>query len=87
GFIPAVGGGTPLAPGNLGPGTLSDIASSEIQGWGVGVNQNISEVIDIYLSYRHVSLDVVTTSNLGAGAVKSQLEDLDYVTAGAQIKF
>ena len=87
GFNPAVGGGTPLAPGNLGPGTLSDIAGSEIRGWGLGLNQNLNEVIDIYVSYRHVSLDVTTTSALGIGAVKSSLEDIDFVTVGALIKF
>jgi hypothetical protein len=87
GFNPAVGGGTPLAPGNLGPGTLSDIAGSEIRGWGLGLNQNVSEVIDLYISYRHVSLDVTTTNAVGIGAVKSSLEDIDFLTAGAFIKF
>ena len=87
GFNPVVGGATPLVPGNLGPGTLTDIAGSEIRGWGVGFNQNVGDVIDLYVSYRHVSLDVTTTSAAGIGAVGSRLENLDFVTAGALIKF
>lgn len=89
GFVPAIGGGgsLTLAAGALGAGTLTEVAGSEIRGWGIGINQNLSEVVDVYVGYRHVSVDVITTNGAGTASVLSDLEDFDYVTAGAQVKF
>lgn len=64
----------------------SIIAASEIEGWGLGVNQNLSGAIDVYLAYRHLDIDVTVVSP-GGVASKPALESFDYVTAGANIKF
>ena len=58
------------------------VASSEIRGWGLGVNQNLNEVVDVYLDYKHVELDATALN----GARSSQ-EPIQFFTAGAQIKF
>ena len=58
------------------------VASSEIRGWGLGVNQNLNEVVDVYLDYKHVELDVTALN----GAHSSQ-DPIQFFTAGAQIKF
>jgi hypothetical protein len=69
---------------NLGTG-LDQVANSQIQGWGIGINQNLSEVVDIYLDYKHVDLDVTTTN--GFVDAKADLDSIQFLTAGAQIKF
>lgn len=58
------------------------IIASEIQGWGVGVNQNLNGAIDVYLAYRHLDIDVTL-----ADGASPALKNFDYVTAGANIKF
>ena len=69
-----------LFAGALGAGYR--VASSEIRGWGLGVNQNLNEVVDVYLDYKHVELDATALN----GARSSQ-EPIQFFTAGAQIKF
>jgi hypothetical protein len=57
-------------------------ASSQIQGWSVGLNQNLSEVVDVYLDYKHVALDASALNG-----DKANLDSIQFFTAGAQIKF
>lgn len=58
------------------------VANSEIQGWSIGLNQNLGEVIDVYLDYKHVELDVTAVNG-----AKANLDPIQFFTAGAQIKF
>lgn len=74
-----------LSAAGLGTG-LNQVDNSRIQGWGFGVNQNLNEVIDIYLAYKHVDIDVTTTNGAGAFA-DADLEAIQFVTGGALIKF
>ncbi|HET6387790.1 hypothetical protein [Hyphomicrobium sp.] len=68
----------------LGTG-FNQVANSQIEGWGVGLNQNLSEVVDLYLSYKHVQLDVTTTN--GVATRDASIDAIQFITAGAQIKF
>ena len=81
------GGGTVLTTSTLG-GANTAILDSELEGYGVGVNPNLSDAVDLYVSYRHVSPDV-TIANVGGAASprKAAVEDFDYITTGAYIKF
>lgn len=65
-------------------GTTGDlrVASSEIRGWSIGLNQNLGEVIDVYIDYKHVDLDVTALNG-----DKANLDAIQFFTAGAQIKF
>ena len=57
-------------------------SSSELDVWGLGVNQAISAAaMDVYLVYKNLSADVVT------GGVAANLEDIDIVYTGAIIRF
>ncbi len=58
------------------------VANSQIQGWSIGLNQNLSEVIDIYIDYKHVDLDATALNGS-----KADLDAIQFLTAGAQIKF
>lgn len=69
----------------LGAG-FNRIVSSELQGWGLGLNQSLNDVIDVYVSYRHVDVDVTLANGAGQTATPG-LESFDYVTTGAYIKF
>jgi hypothetical protein len=79
GISSALNGSTLFAPAT--PGDLR-VASSDIQGWSIGLNQNLNEVIDVYLDYKHVDLDVTAISG-----AKANLDPIQFFTAGAQIKF
>jgi hypothetical protein len=57
-------------------------ANSQIQGWSIGLNQNLGEVIDVYFDYKHVDLDVTAING-----DKASLDAIQFFTAGAQIKF
>jgi predicted porin len=59
------------------------VTGSTYEGWGVGINQNFSEVFDLYLLYNHTTADISTT----AGTLTGIEDEFDYVIAGAQIKF
>ncbi|MFA5952671.1 MAG: hypothetical protein WC807_20615 [Hyphomicrobium sp.] len=63
------------------------VESSEIQGWGLGANQNLGDFFDLYLLYNHVSLDATVANRLTGATAKAATEDFDYVVGGAQIKF
>ena len=59
------------------------IAGSEIKGWGIGINQNFSEVFDLYLLYNHVSIDITTANSLtGAKAGVAGLIYFEYFFGG-----
>jgi hypothetical protein len=69
---------------DLGTG-LDQVANSQIQGWGVGLNQNLNGVMDLYFDYKHVNLDVTTTD--GVAEANANLDAIQFFTAGALIKF
>jgi hypothetical protein len=69
---------------DLGTG-LDQVANSRIQGWSIGLNQNLNEVMDLYFDYKHVKLDVTTTD--GIAEANADLDSIEFFTAGAQIKF
>lgn len=58
------------------------VSNSQIQGWSIGLNQNLNEVVDVYLDYKHVDLDVSAING-----DKANLDAVQFFTAGAQIKF
>jgi hypothetical protein len=58
------------------------VANSQIRGWSIGLNQNLNEVIDVYLDYKHVDIDVTAING-----DKANLDAIQFFTAGAQIKF
>ena len=72
---------TPLGAG-------ARMSGSEISVWGVGINQQLAEGVDMYLSYRHADADVFTSAT-GArlGSTKVKIEPFQYVTLGTAIKF
>ncbi|WP_045834552.1 porin [Hyphomicrobium sp. 99] len=61
--------------------------NSQIRGWSIGLNQNLSEVVDLYIDYKHVQLDVTGVNATGTATAKANLDDIQFITAGAQIKF
>ena len=65
------------------------LASSDLQLWGLGINQEISAAaMDLYLSYRHFEADLKTSvSGTTAGAVSAPVKDFDAVMMGAIIRF
>jgi predicted porin len=73
----AGGGGTVISIGG------DDVTGSTYEGWGLGVNQNFSEVFDLYLLYNHTTADISTTG----GKLTGIEDEFDYVVGGAQIKF
>jgi hypothetical protein len=77
--------GGKLDVSSLGAGQY--IKNSELKVWGLGLNQNLSEVIDVYVAYRHVEADINTVSSTGVAAGKASVDDFQYVTTGAYIKF
>ena len=79
-------GGAALDVDGLGTAGFDAIVASELSGFGFGINQNLNSVVDLYVSYRHISPDATLASAAGA-TEKAALEDFDYVTAGAYIKF
>lgn len=76
--IPVAGGG-----GNVISIGGDDVTGSTYEGWGLGINQNFSEVVDLYLLYNHTTAEVSTT----AGRLTGIEDEFDYVVGGAQIKF
>lgn len=86
GFVASGSTASILNAASLGTG-LSEVSNSQIRGWGVGVNQNLNQAIDIYLSYRHVDLSVATTNASGTAHANANLDPFQAVMAGAQIKF
>ena len=75
--------GTPFDGDDVRSASGNPIQSSEIEMWGVGINQKIdAAAMDIYLGYRHYTSDIVTT----AGPVQG-LKDHQAVLSGARIKF
>jgi predicted porin len=76
--IPVSGGG-----GNVISIGGADVTGSTYEGWGLGINQNFSEVFDLYLLYNHTTADISTT----AGKLMGIEDEFDYVVGGAQIKF
>ena len=63
------------------------VDSSQIRGWSIGLNQNLSEVVDLYIDYKNVQLDVTGVNAAGTATAKANLDDIQFITAGAQIKF
>lgn len=78
--------GTTLGVDGLGTAGFDAIVASELSGWGVGINQNLNSAIDLYVAYRHIDVDATLADDSGA-TEKAALENFDYVTAGAYIKF
>jgi hypothetical protein len=78
--------GAALNVNGIGTAGFNRIVASELSGWGLGLNQNLNGAIDLYVSYRHIDVDV-TTANAAGATEKPGLENFDYVTAGANIKF
>lgn len=66
---------------------LDQVANSQIEGWGFGINQNINGFMDFYVGYKHAALDVITTNSTGTATAKADLDSLQTVLAGAHIKF
>ncbi len=62
------------------------VDSSQIRGWSIGLNQNLSEVVDLYIDYKNVQLDV-TGVNTAGDRRDANLDSIQFITAGAQIKF
>ncbi|WP_244420905.1 porin [Hyphomicrobium sp. MC1] len=58
------------------------VSSSELRGWSIGLNQNLSGVVDVYLDYKHVDIDVTAVNGRTANT-----DPIQFFTAGAQIKF
>ncbi len=77
--------GGQLNASSLGAGQF--IKNSELKVWGLGLNQNLSEVVDVYVAYRHVEADINTVTSTGVNAGKADVDDFQYVTTGAYIKF
>ena len=70
----------------LGAGAF--ISGAEITMWGVGANQTLADGVDVYISYRHVDADVMTSRTGGQpGAVTTSIQPFQYVTVGTAIKF
>ncbi|MGD9830179.1 MAG: porin [Hyphomicrobiaceae bacterium] len=69
--------------------TLAEVTDSEVTMWGIGIVQHINAAdMELYLSYRHVDLDVKgVTAAAPATVVGRPLESFDFVLAGARIKF
>jgi predicted porin len=67
----------------------SAIWSSGMQVYGLGIAQGLDAAATVlYLTYRHVEADLTLRENVvGRRIGKAQLEDLDFVQAGAVIKF
>ena len=78
--------GSKLTASPLGAGAR--MSGSEISVWGVGVNQQLAEGVDMYLSYRHAEADVFTSAT-GArpGSTKVEIQPFQYLTLGTAIKF
>jgi hypothetical protein len=79
-------GGGALDVDGLGTAGFDAIVASELSGFGFGINQNLNSVVDLYVSYRHIEPEATLATVAGA-TEKAALEDFDYVTAGAYIKF
>ncbi len=59
------------------------IASSEVNYWGIGFNQNIAAAaMDMYVSFRNYEFDVTSTTGQ-----KAVVNDMQTVTMGAKIQF
>lgn len=86
GFVANGTSASVLDVSTLGTG-LSDVANSQIAGWGAGINQSLNEAIDVYVGYRHVDLNVLTTNGTGTVSEKAKLDAFQSVIAGALIKF
>jgi hypothetical protein len=76
--------GTAVARTLTGVGfTANSIASTDVQMWGVGFNQNIAAAaMDIYVNYRNYNVDVKDVAGN-----KAALNDLQTVIMGARIQF
>ena len=62
---------------------LVNIASSQVNYWGIGFNQNIAAAaMDIYVGYRNYSFDVKDVAN-----TKAIVNDMQTVVMGAKIQF
>ncbi|CAA2136812.1 porin [Hyphomicrobium sp. ghe19] len=84
GYTTSATGSGIINASTLGTG-FNQVANSQIQGWSIGLNQNLSEVVDLYLDYKHVQLDVTTTN--GTATRDASIDSIQFITAGAQIKF
>ena len=84
--------GSAQSGASLGAGdAFKFIAGTEVETWGIGLNQNIEAAsMDIYVSYRNVSADVSTSKSgvkgVGPNATTS-LDTFQAVVAGAKIEF
>ena len=62
---------------------LANIASSNVNFWGLGFNQNVAAAaMDIYVGYRNYSFDVKDVAG-----VKAVVNDTQTVIMGAKIQF
>ena len=81
--------GTATNPGSGVSGGLGCLASSNVDVWGLGINQEVSAAaMDLYLAYRHYSPDVKTSATGSTiGSAAAGIKDFDAVMAGAIIRF
>ena len=84
--------GSAQSAASLGAGAaFNRISGTDVDTWGVGINQNIeSASMDLYIGYRNISADVATSATgaagVGANAVTS-IETFHAVVGGAKIDF
>ncbi len=86
-FGPALG--TNTNPGAGVQGGLGCLSSSNVDIWGIGINQEVAAAaMDLYVSYRHFSAEVHTSATGSiAGSREANIKDFDAVMMGAIIRF
>jgi predicted porin len=82
---------TALGPSPLPPGdTAYDrMAESQINTWGIGINQSlVDDAVNLYVTGRVFSADVFTSATgVQAGSVKTEIEPFLMILGGALIEF
>jgi hypothetical protein len=69
-------------------GSAAALVTGETRVWGLGFTQAIdAAAMDLYVHYRHFEMDLQGFSAAGVSVGKAQLNDIDVVMMGAQIKF
>lgn len=72
----------------LGAGNHSFSIGSEVQYWGIGINQHFEKAaLDIYLAYRHYEGQLTIGDFRSGETAKVDVQDMDQVMTGAMIKF
>lgn len=68
-------------------GDIDYVTVQTVHMWGIGIVQDVNAAsMDLFISYRHFSADVVGLES--TGALKSApIEDADVIFAGSRIRF